>query len=143
MKITISLLGAVLLVSGCANTDGPRELRDYDLRSSENYRYFQTDLYMDLPTVQRQLFINKEHCDVSVEFKKDPMQVHYATVYYGNADATDLKDKIILDLTAYATGKLSIDAFGYYARNHALAQGVLRVLGEASYCPPGVKPKTK
>lgn len=143
MKAIISLFAALMLLAGCASPDRGKELREYDLRSAGNYEYFQTDIYMDLPTVQRQLFINREHCNVTVQLKKDPMQVHYATVHYAKADASDLKDKVLLDLTAYATGKLSIEAYGYYARNLSLAKEVVRVLGDPTFCPEGIEPKIK
>lgn len=143
MKAITSLCISLLTLAGCANTDKAKELREYDLRSSGNYEYFQTDIYMDLPTVQRQLFINREHCEVNLQLTKDPMQVHYATLHYAKADTNDLKDKVVLDLTAYATGKLAIQAYGYYARNQSLAKDVLRVLGDPTFCPEGIKPKIK
>lgn len=142
MKIALSALLGVFVIAGCAvpQTDGhSRDLREFDLRKSA-YLYVDSDIRMDLPTVQRQLYIHREACNVDVVLKKDPVQVHFATVLYGPVGSTELKDQVMLDLTAYATGKLGIKGYTYYAANKNLVKDVVNVLSNPTRCPEGIGP---
>ena len=142
MKIwAVAIVGSVLL-SGCASVDNHGTFREYDLRN-ERYQYVDTNIHMELPAVQRQLFIHKKACDVEVMFRKDPRQVHFATVIYGPAGSTDLKDQIMFDLTAYTTGKLAIKGYSYYVDNKDLARQFVKILGNPTTCPQGISPKTE
>ena len=136
-----SLLGALVML-GCAAPsadDGSRELRAFDLRKPA-YQYVESEMYMDLPTVQRQLFIHREACDVEVVFRKDPMQVYFASIFYGPVGTTSLREQVMLDLTEYATGKLAIKGYAYYAANKNLARALVGVLNDPTVCPEGISP---
>ena len=137
----IAIVG-VVLVSGCASIENDGALREFDLRKNR-YKYIDTDIYMALPAVQRQLYIHKEACDAEVLFRKDPMQVHFATVTYGPAGVSDLKNKVMFDLTAYATGKTAIKGYAYYAANKDLVRQFVRILEKPTICPEGINSKTK
>lgn len=142
MKNVFSVLAGVLILTGCTTPSvngDPGNLREFDLRESR-YMYVDNDVRMDLPTVQRQLYIHREACDVEVVFKKDPMQVHFATVLYGPTGAVTLKDQVMLDLTAYATGKLGVKGYAYYAANKNLVRELIKVLENPTHCPEGIKP---
>lgn len=142
MKAVCGILAGALVMAGCvapSTTTGSRELREFDLRKS-GYQYVDTDIYMDLPTVQRQLYIHREACEVEVVFRKDPRQVHFASIFYGPAGAENLRDQVMLDLTAYATGKLGIQGYAYYAANKELARSLIQVLENPIICPEGIRP---
>lgn len=142
MKIWAAAIVGSILTSGCANVDTQGTFREYDLRV-ERYKYVDTDVHMELPAVQRQLFVHKKSCNVEVVFRKDPMQVHFATVIYGPAGSTDLKEQIMFDLTAYTTGKLAIKGYSYYVDNKNLARQFVNVLSNPTVCPQGISPKTE
>lgn len=140
MKVISGMLLGALVMVGCSapSPDGAsRDLREFELRKS-GYQYVDTDIHMDLPTVQRQLYIHREACNVEVIFRKDPRQVHFASVFYGPAGATNLRDQVMLDLTAYATGKLGIQGYTYYVANKALVRSLVQVLESPTTCPEGI-----
>lgn len=142
MKAVFGTLFSAFFMVGCVAPSvesGTRELREFDLRNS-NYQYVDSSIYMDLPTVQRQLYIHREACDVELLFRKDPRQVHFASVFYGPAGVTNLRDQVMLDLTAYATGKLGIKGYSYYAENKGLTQSLVEVLENPTVCPGGISP---
>ena len=140
-KSVVGLVGGVVVfLSGCTALQVDQGLREQDLRQTI-YEYVNTETYIDLPTVQRNFFIHRDSCEVNYEFKKDPMQVHFATVIYGPAGTTDLKDQVMLDLTAYATGKLGIKGYAYYADNKQLARQLVQVLSKPTVCPEGISTK--
>mgnify|MGYP001247224162 FL=1 len=140
-KMRLALIALAVGMSGCmATTD--TGLREFDLRKPI-YEHHDTPIYMDLPTVQRRLYLHAQVCDIEYSFTKDPLQVHFATVRYGPAGATDLKDQMMLDLTAYATGKLGVVGYSYYAKNAPLISGVLQALAKPDRCPQGIPSKTK
>lgn len=141
MKLLLSGITAIVLLSACASSGSSTGLRPFDLRK-ERHQYVDTDLRMDLAQVQRQLFIHREACEVEASLVKDPRQVHYATIFYAPAGVNDLKDQVILDLTAYSTGKLGIKGYTYYAANKQLAREVVKVLQDPSMCPAGINPNS-
>ena len=143
LRICALAMAVTGLLAGCGTGVSDQGLREFDLRSASGYEYFSADRYMSLPDMQHQLFLHRDLCAAEIEFKKDPRQVHFATIYYGPANQGDLKDKVLLDLTAYASGKTAITAYGYKASNKQLARDVLRVLADPSFCPQGIAPKTK
>ena len=140
-KMVLSAVIA-MLTAGCVTTQSTGELREFDLRNS-NYKYVDTDTYMDLPTVQRQLYLHREACNIYFELKQDPLQVHFSTLIYGPSSATQLRDQVLFDLTAYTTGKLGIQGYTYYAKNKELARQILQVLSKPTTCPTGISAKTK
>lgn len=142
MKILAAAICGSVVLSGCVNMGNDRTLREYDLRN-KIYEYVDTDIYMELPTVQRQLYVHRDACDVEVVFRKDPMQVHFATVLYGPAGVTDLKEQVMFDLTAYTTGKLGIKGYTYYVSNKDLTRQFINILGNPTICPQGIHPKTE
>ena len=141
MKAVLSTVALAVLLAACSTVNTEKGLRPGDLRSTQ-YQYVDTDLRMELAAVQRQLFIHREVCEVEASLVKDPRQVHYATVFYAPAGASDLKDQVMLDLTAYSTGKLGIKGYTYYAANKQLAREVVRVLQDPSMCPEGISPNS-
>jgi len=140
-KVIWSVL-ALSLLGGCAVSENQGQLREVDLRKPL-YEYVDRQTHMDLATVQRNLFIHREACHSSFELKQDPLQVHFSTLIYGPEGVTDLRERVMLDFTAYASGKLGIKGYTYYAKNKALAQGLVDVLAKPTTCPAGIKPKTE
>lgn len=140
MKIILSTLITSALVVGCTAPSLDGGLRESDLRT-KNYEYLDDHVYMDLPAVQRQLFIHREACEIDFVFRKDPLQVHFATLLYGPVGVTDLKDQVMLDLTAYATGKLGIKGYTYYNANKKKVRELMAVLGKPTICPEGIVSK--
>lgn len=136
-----ALLGVALLAA-CSTPSGTESMRESDLRQPV-HEYLDSHIYMDLPTVQRRLYIHRENCEVNVDFQLDPQQVHFATLVYGPADRTDLKDRVMLDLTAYATGKLAMKGYSYYAANKNMLLQLPQILGKPTTCPDGIQAKTK
>lgn len=131
---------SVALLAGCADLQSNAGLRQSDLRVS-NYKYVNNHIYMDLATAQRQLFIHREACDIDFELIIDPEQVFFATVVYGAAGQSDLKDRAMFDLTAFATGKLDIQGYTYYAENKGLVYAFPEVLNKPTVCPDGINTK--
>lgn len=142
MKIVAAAICGSVFISGCASMNNDGTLREYDLRK-KMYEYVDTEMYIELPAVQRQLYKHKEACDVEVVFSKDHMQVHFATILYGPPEATELKDKVMFDLTSYGTGKTSIKGYTYYVANKDLARQFVNVLTDPTTCPQGINAKIK
>lgn len=142
MKKTILSVLALSLLGGCAVSENQGQLRESDLRDPL-YEYVDRQIYMDLATVQRNLFINRDACHMYFELKQDPLQVHFSTLIYGPEGQTDLREQVMLDLTAYASGKLGIKGYTYYAKNKELARGLVDVLAKPTTCPAGINPKTE
>src|SRR5690625_7895917 len=80
-------------------------------------------------------FQHRDACNIFFALRPDPQQVHFATLTYRlNAD-DDLRESIIADLTAYASGNVQMEIYSYYSRNNYLAQDLLRALSNLEQCP--------
>lgn len=127
---------------GCVTTNNQSVFRESDLRHTA-FEYTEANVHMDFASVQRQLFTHREACQIDFDLKKDPLQVHFATLYYGPAGVTDLRDRVMFDLTLYASGKLNIKGYSYRAQNKNLVLGLVPILSKPTVCPDGIETKIK
>lgn len=131
-KILFGSLAGVLLLAGCASPSD-----EFDPNRVRQERFLVTEIKLpgSFADIQQSLFQHRDACNIFFALRPDPQQVHFATLTYRlNAD-DDLRESIIADLTAYASGNVQMDIYSYYSRNNYLAQDLLRALSNPEQCP--------
>lgn len=106
-----------------------------------NQQNFRQDRYLvshvkvpgSFAEIQQALFKHRDHCSIYFDFSLDPQQVHFATIHYGFDSA--MENSIIADLTTFASGKVEMKTYAYYARNKPLAQSLLTAVSSPETCP--------
>ena len=130
----LSLLVASILLTACAQTMSSTD-SGFALRQESNKHAELILQEMSLPALQRQLYKHREQCPIVFEFTMDPRQVHYATVRYGLAEHTALKEQALIDLKAFSNGKMEVVGYSYYPRQAYLIKAFLEAIEHPERCP--------
>jgi hypothetical protein len=113
---------AIVTLAGCAT--GSQGLREGDLRNENYYRGERFISAMTFPKLQQALFKHEAACGKAPIFKMDERQTGYATLWLHDENSTDLRDSIMVDLTALQSGmmageRVKAQTYSYYNTSEA------------------------
>lgn len=134
----VILAGAAL--AGCAG-GAQQGLRETDLRSDLYYRGDYTISSMDFPRLQRALFKHQAACGSAPVFAVDKDQTGYATLWLYGDDTRNLRNAIMVDLTALKTTfmaeeRVKAKVYSYYntSKEEQRTRSIWRAIESPGQC---------
>lgn len=140
LKATMMIF-AGLVLAGCAQESPQKGLRETDLRSDNYYRGDYVISSMNFPNLQRALFKHEAACGKGPVFVMDKNQTGYATLWLYGDDPRNLRDAIMVDLTALksslmAQERVKAKIYSYYntSREEQRARSIWRAIENPGQC---------